>query len=284
MLPAGELDFLAKVFTYLRDGLGSIIESPTPHQPTVLSFHIEGQHHPDFTPTDLVALSPSTPLALPFEIFHYSKPLIALAAAMIDRLSPFIAVQWRTEEVDPAHLAPCGRNLISFLERAKTQNPALSAVYLATDYPFESLRNTSISGEAHSQSYKISQPVHAAMRTFKSEWDAEVARGLLPRLTTWDEEEHELDVPAESLELMGTENRLRDADIALLGMVDKMVATKAELFFAGEENKCGKLSSFMKAIADTRERVLEDVVGGPKVGTPGEVWNGVEYFVYSGED
>ncbi|KAL8279483.1 hypothetical protein RQP46_008045 [Phenoliferia psychrophenolica] len=264
--PPGELDFLASVWSTLRTPIGAI--SPSSSLPQVLYFHMEGQHSPSFTPADLVALSPSTPLAHPFSIFPYSQPLVSLASAMTSHLSPYIAVQWRTEEVDPSHLVPCGRTLMSLLAAAKRTDPALSAVYLATDYPFDSLRDTSISSEAHSQSYKIPKAAHVAMKTFRSEWEAEVDKGGLPRITTWDEEEKYLEVPEESKVLFGTGEHLRDTDIALLGMVDKMVATQAELFFAGEEHKCGKLSSYMKAIADVREEVVAE--GKSSIGTPGE--------------
>lgn len=89
---------------------------------------------------------------------EYASRWLNLASSIAGRLSPFIAVHWRMETVDPQALPHCARALVSTIESlledrhrfridvAETQNGTtpstragsmLRTVYLATDYPLE---------------------------------------------------------------------------------------------------------------------------------------------------
>ncbi|KAM0753821.1 hypothetical protein T439DRAFT_322707 [Meredithblackwellia eburnea MCA 4105] len=282
--------FLSEVFQSLeKGGLGYVGPEPQngtpPPQADVLSFSLAGQH-PDFRPPELSALRPHIPLARPFEIYTYSTQLVAFADTIAAKLSPFVAVQWRTEQIPAENLAPCGRSLIAMLESEKLKHPQLTSVYVCTDYPLEGLRNVTLAkgpggGAAHSSSYRISDEVHDAMRTFVKDWERK--EDELPKMTSWDEEEDDLlSIPADKgADRLRKQGKLRDVDLSLLGMMDKMIATRAELFIAGAEHECGKLSSYMKAIADARDEVVEQM-GEDQLakvqGVKGQVWNSKYYF------
>jgi hypothetical protein len=213
-------------------------------------------------------LSPS-----PFSYFDYRSHFVDLANQLTTRLSPYVAIHWRTETLDVRHLPSCASSLIETLVAIKRQHPSVSAVYLATDYPIESLRLSStpihhLPAKAHSGTFtKSLTPAHeAAMRGFLAEFDA-VAAQLGLRLTSFEREQASLSLAPKLSSLVekyrkdtgDSAAQLSQADGAARAAVDQLVARDAKVFVAGlpamgmnGPKACAKHSGFTEQIVDAR--------------------------------
>lgn len=325
---AGRLGFGESVITTLRSRkvvskssrLSSSSRAPTPAPPDVLAFNYE-LRFPILSPLVAGAFAPpSLPEAAPFSHFPYSDVWSSLGEQLVSRLSPFVAIHWRTETLTPANLAPCGKSLLDKLLELKREHPSLQNVYLATDYPIESLDPSlgpvSSTGApievAHSGTFAkvVTAQHHAAMKQFLRDFERQ-AKGQL-RLTTFAKEQGELAAEAETAlpSMLATDlvdlvtpslrpkqgapgrdqttaqepvtaaeaiTSLARIDSGLYGILDKLVAMRAELFVTGTPGvgsstvgACAKLSSFTNQLIAARE---DSVAQG---GTG--LWNTVEHF------
>jgi hypothetical protein len=191
-----------------------------------------------------------------FEHFPYASTWTAAAETVASSLSPFVAIHWRQETLPANIIATCATQLLATLDELAIEHPDIRTVYLATDYPLH--------GAAHSGTFGkgLTEEHHAAMRDFV----AKLPRGL--RLTSYAQE---------------AEDAAEGLDSGLLGIIDKNVAMKADVFVTGfpgsfqydptayvrssqprrphltaHENRCGKESSFTRQILLAREATLDE--------------------------
>ncbi|BGP01249.1 hypothetical protein RTG_01238 [Rhodotorula toruloides ATCC 204091] len=285
----------------------------------VLTFNYE-LRFPMLSPSVAATFASSDSIAepLPFEHFPYAETWSSLAAFLASRLSPFVAIHWRTETLSPSNLTPCASSLVTKLVALKRQYPQLRNVYLATDYPIEALDPAAF-GEteaAHSGTFaKVVTPQHhAAMRRFLKDSRAKLKGEMELRLTTFSKEQAELQAEmdeagggleavlppllatqlsnltsSDSDEPSSTFLALDALDSGLLGILDKLIAMRAQLFLTGvpgvgssTAGACAKLSSFTNQLVQAREKVrgeTEEEDGGED-----GLWNTVAHFSLSGEE
>lgn len=255
-------------------------------------------------------IDPAVVGAPAFAHFSYAQVWTQVGNAVADALSPFVAVHWRTETLAEAHLPPCADALLDKLALVRRAYPAVTTLYLATDYPIEDLDpSLGSAGAAHSGTFakSVTEGHHVAFRRFLERF-AERVPGM--RLTTFAKEQSSIDIP-EALHAAlekaradddGEDVTLADLDPGLLGIVDKVVAMRAELFLTGRAapkpgamGVCAKASSFSQQIVDARAAllgdidrndVLDDLTAGvltpgdlaPLRPTPGVLWNAVHHW------
>ncbi|GAA6000413.1 hypothetical protein JCM10207_008001 [Rhodosporidiobolus poonsookiae] len=270
--------------------------------PDVLAFNYE-LRFPILSPARAVLLAPPSPPSssddleaepepipepLPFAHFPYAAPWVALGDLIAARLSPYIAVHWRTEALTPSNLRPCATSLIEKLLALKQRHPSLQTVYLATDYPVEALDPSLGAGGVeipHSGTFAkaVTEQHHAAFRRFLREFERRLADPAKLRLTTFSKELAELELPpALAADIAAfttpplppsldgapsdppppppTKLDLSTLDTGLFGILDKAVAVHAELFITGMPGvgsstvgACAKLSSFTNQLVEARE-------------------------------
>lgn len=203
-----------------------------------------------------------------FEHFPYAPAWISQAESVAASLSPFIAIHWRQETLPSSVLGTCAQRLLETLEQLALEHPDIRTVYLATDYPLH--------GSAHSGTFArlLTEDHHAAMRNFV----AKLPKGL--RLTSYTQE---------------AEDAAEGLDSGLLGIIDKNVAMRAEVFVTGFSgsfqydptacvhsssslvlllirwHRCGKESSFTRQILLAREKKLEE--GDTAIRNKVELWD-----------
>ncbi|BGP38428.1 hypothetical protein JCM10450v2_002373 [Rhodotorula kratochvilovae] len=340
---AGRLGFGESVINTLRSrevGSKSSRASASRHAayalPDVLAFNYE-LRFPILSPAVAAAFSPSPdiPTPLPFAHFPYAETWTSLADVVVSRLSPFVAIHWRTETLTPANLAPCASSLLSKLAALKRLHPTLRNVYLATDYPIEALDPSlapsadpaAAAVVAHSGTFakSVTEQHHAAMRRFLREFKrAFGGRGAgALALTTFSKEQAALAEPgalpaalaaqlanltapllppaldgAEPAQVQAPLLALGTLDSGLYGILDKLVASRAELFVTGvpgvgssTAGACAKLSSFTTQLVGAREVAMEVQRAGLEDGEEegeqleqGRLWNTVTHFALSGEE
>lgn len=306
--------------------------------PNVYAFNYE-LRFPMMVPAVVTALNPSVEdyPPLPFAHFQYASTWTELAELVVENLAPFIAIHWRTETLTPNNLAPCAQSLIRKLVKLKQRYPEITNVYLATDYPIEDLLAEKKSGSSdtaaarsvpHSGTFAkvVTEQHHKAFRRFLSDFERQ-AKGL--RLTTFAQEQARLEVPPRLKERLGLDVEaaegqddgepvgLEALDSGLYGILDKEIATRAEVFLTGVPGvgsstvgACAKLSSFTNQLVEAREaRRLKQALemgGGARAGGRGEeeglgdddvdveagqetervkgrLWNGASHWALKGE-
>ncbi|KAL8287366.1 hypothetical protein RQP46_003818 [Phenoliferia psychrophenolica] len=209
----------------------------------------------------------------PFDHLAYAPGWADLTATIASNLQPFVAVHWRTEQLDPKNLEPCATALMAKLSELKLKNPSLTSVFIATDYPLESIWDKNADASPHSGSYRIPKEAHRAFRRLY-EWFQSGESGL--RQTSWSREEQEMKIPASTRELLPEGLLLRDVDLSLLGMIDKAVLMQADYFLAGSQGQCGKRSSWTASVANARKETIKGI--GEFASSGRELLNEVEYW------
>ncbi|GAA5856782.1 hypothetical protein JCM8547_008839 [Rhodosporidiobolus lusitaniae] len=243
--------------------------SSSHRSPAVLVAHMN-LRYPFLTPSLASRLSPfSFPLPYPYSYFPYSPHWTSLGHSIASHLSPFVAVHWRTETLEVDRIASCGTSLVEKLREVRRKHPEVETLYLATDYPIEILREEGGAGAtgkatAHSgtMTKTLTEGHHAAMRAFLEQLEAEEG-GAGMRLTSFLKEQKEVEWPSELTEAMRkVKGGIQELDGAIVGIVDKIVLMKAELFYAGFpvseslEKGCGKLSQFTTQVISGRRDAL----------------------------
>jgi hypothetical protein len=224
----------------------------------------------------------------PFSYFNFAPRWTLLADQIIASMGHFIGVHWRTETVPAENLYGCADGLVSRLREVKRLYPNIRTVYLATDYPIESitLPTSSLSSTspviAHSSTFtRILTPTHAAaFQHFVNTMDIET--GLT--LTGYMAEEQKIqNVPGYLASLFEfTKSNVDDPSAAtysnnsgqfsigsidpgLIAIMDKIILARASYFLAGRDAgvqirnsvgeviQCGRGSSFTMQVIETRE-------------------------------
>lgn len=191
----------------------------------------------------------------------YHARWITLADQIADRLYPFVAIHWRMERLAPlSNLLPCAESLVGKLQDNNNNNPAATRnVFLLTDYPH---LLTSSLAKPESMSFKLNElrpEHHAAIRYLYQHTNVTLTTLARPDIP-YD------DLPAKNWHLIPVEAMSRPADKSILGIVDKLVAIRAQWFMYGQPAICGKESSFTRRIRD--ERLEAYGLGDPKIMTP----------------
>ncbi|ORY57100.1 hypothetical protein BCR35DRAFT_335344 [Leucosporidium creatinivorum] len=215
----------------------------------------------------------SAPAPLPFSFFPLQSHYTKLASSLTSQLGSFIAIHWRIETLPLDRLPACASSLVDHLVQLKRSNPSLSTVYLATDYPIDSLISGRHAGnEAHSGTFtkSLSSGHEKTMRRFLKQFDS-AAKEVGLSLTTFAREAEKLgrDVGSDLELLADTANPpspLQNSTLATLlrdsatsSIVDLLIAQQADVFLAGlptnartSTRGCGKASSFTTRIVDAR--------------------------------
>ena len=245
---------------------------------------------PFLTPDSIASLSPyHFPAPQPYSYFPYSSHWLDLGHAISDQLSPFVAVHWRTETLEVERIATCGVSLVQELRRIRKEHPAINTLYLATDYPLDLIRNgghlpKAVVANSGTMGKTLTPAHHDAMRAFLSLLEGETDDDSF-HLTTFQEESrlvHQLEsiLPAGS-------GGVESLDPAIAGLVDKVVLSNAELFFAGlpvSEDKvsgCAKLSQFTTQVITGRKEVLAKAASEDE---DTRLWNDVGHFAITGRE
>ncbi|KAI8335139.1 hypothetical protein BC941DRAFT_355683 [Chlamydoabsidia padenii] len=184
----------------------------------------------------------------------YHERWTTLADRIADQLYPFVAIHWRMERLAPlTHLMPCAEALVRKLQGINN----VTNVFLLTDYPH---LLTSPLAKPESMSFKLvelRQEHHDAIRYLYQHTNV--------TLTTMQRQDIPYDdLPSEHWNLIPIE--AKPADKSILGIVDKLVAIRAQWFLYGQPAVCGKESSFTRRIRD--ERMEAFGLGDPKIMSP----------------
>jgi hypothetical protein len=193
-----------------------------------------------------------TPLA-------YHSRWTALADRIAAQLYPFVAIHWRMERLEPlSNLQTCAETLVRKLKQGTTA----ANVFLLTDYPH---LLTSPLAKPESMSFKMSElrpEHHDAIRYLYEHTDV--------TLTTLQRQDIPYSDMPDQWHLIPVEAMSKPADKSILGIVDKLVAMRAQWFLYGQPAVCGKESSFTRRIRD--ERVAAYRSGDSTIVSPVDVF------------
>ncbi|KAI8374644.1 uncharacterized protein BYT42DRAFT_577116 [Radiomyces spectabilis] len=174
----------------------------------------------------------------------YNRRWNDVADRIADQLHPFVAVHWRMERLEPIdNLVPCAENLVHQLKALMN----VKNVFLLTDYPH--LLNASKTA-TESMSFRADElrpEHHAAIRHVYESVDVTVTALERPGVV-YD------GLPA-SWHIVTIPPFQRPVDASVLGIVDKLIAMRADWFLSGQPGVCGKLSSFTTRIIEERNRL-----------------------------
>ncbi|KAK4703830.1 MFS transporter, SIT family, siderophore-iron:H+ symporter, partial [Phenoliferia sp. Uapishka_3] len=279
--------FIESIVTSLKSNTGAK-SSRQKGTPEVFVLDQNELRHPFLVPDSLAPFT-NHPLPQSFRHFEYADVWKNLSDVLVGTLYPFVAVHWRTETLPASVLVPCGISLTKKLAELKALHSSLRSVYVSTDYPLDLLQqgNGGEAPSAHSTTYTkfLTAEHHAAMRKFLA-YFKKADTGLL--LTSFASEEQLVKLPPSVIALLPpdgagvkrVDRRLRSLDSAPVGIVDKLVSSRAEVFLAGRSGyqsgelvagACGKVSSFTDQIVEVREGVWKEGRRQEKGG--GKLWN-----------
>ncbi|KAI9273041.1 hypothetical protein BDA99DRAFT_533866 [Phascolomyces articulosus] len=199
----------------------------------------------------------------------YNERITNIADKLSTELSPYLAVHWRTERAEPADaLLPCAESLGELIKDRTEQLGTQPTFFLLTDYP-----------HLFDQSF-VDQAVYAnTTDALKSEGEA----GFVPASASFSPDSltiyhhqaiHYLythfQITVTSLETEMATKEQQDIkspsnwtvlpisedtaghDSGILGIIDKLMAIRADLFVAGKPGVCARRSSFTGRIVDDR--------------------------------
>lgn len=186
----------------------------------------------------------------------YNKRWVNIAEEISSQLNPFLAIHWRMEQLEPtSNLLPCAKGLVKKVHRLKAfkddeiKNPN---VFLLTDYP-HLLNTTGAKPESHSfKPADLTHDHHDAIQYLYSHLNITLTDLKSSKI-------HTDELPKENWQLYTIKNhRVSPVDRSVLGIVDKLVAMRAQWFFAGKPRVCAKSSSFTGRIERNREEAFEN--------------------------
>ncbi|GAA5985035.1 hypothetical protein JCM5350_003321 [Sporobolomyces pararoseus] len=289
------------------------------------------------TSTSTFSSDESSSSLLPFSHFPYSTLWSSLASHISSTLSPFISIHWRTETLSPSNLSPCADSLLDKIFQVRRQYPEVENVYLATDYPIEGLDSSFATrseagggGVAHSGTFakSVTDQHHKAFKRFLKNFAYKSRRetGGKLKLTTFSKEQNEISLDPSTSSLprdllsqlvnlttpidydpldplsppLPTTLDLGSIDSGLLGILDKLIVTRSQLFLSGvpgqgssTEGACAKLSSFTLQLIGAREELMEkqealrdegDEEEANSRRKQGELWNVVNHWSLNGDE
>lgn len=153
------------------------------------------------------------------------------------------------ERLEPvSNLLPCAINLVNEIQKLEgsLQN-GHPKVFLLTDYP-HLLNSTNAVPESKSfLPNELKTEHHEAIRYLYQHLNVSLT-------TIQDQEIHYEQLPKENWNLIpiDTDEPINQIDRSILGIIDKLVAMRAQWFFAGSPGVCTKASSFTRRISSSR--------------------------------
>lgn len=173
-----------------------------------------------------------------------------------------MAIHWRMERLEPVtNMVPCAKSLVEKVKDIENHSDRPLRLFLLTDYPH--LLNTS-KAMPESMSFKLNELTQDHHDAIKYVYDR-----LDVYLTTLKRENQPIpydELPADHWNLIPVTSPVRPPDMSVLGIIDKLVAMRAEYFLAGKPAVCGKQSSFTKRIME--ERLQAYSAGDPTIRLP----------------
>ncbi|CEG72321.1 hypothetical protein RMATCC62417_07902 [Rhizopus microsporus] len=175
----------------------------------------------------------------------YSPVLVKMADDISSQLRPYMAIHWRMERLEPvSNLLPCAKDLIEKIHEIDPSVHKHPNVFLLTDYP-HLLNTTGARPESSSFTRNQLKPEHH-----------EAIRHLYQHLNITLTSTNNLPIPYDELPKQNwnilTISTGKYKDRSVLGIIDKLVAIKAQWFFAGKPGVCAKTSSFTGRISLSR--------------------------------
>lgn len=208
----------------------------------------------------------------------YSEKITELADKIAQEMSPYWAVHWRTERVEPPeNLVECAKSLVELVQdRMKLLGlETQPTFFLLTDYPHtfsveaavQALNNDTtkdadlVPASASFGSHALTPYHHQAMLYLYEHFQV--------RVTNLEEEDRMIP-PSSNWTIVPVSASLAEHDAGVLGILDKLLAIRADVFMAGQPGVCARRSSFTTRIIDERIQRLKDDAWKMK--------NVVEYF------
>lgn len=186
----------------------------------------------------------------------YNKRWEDIAERISSELKPYIAVHWRMERLEPvSNLLPCAQGLIDEIHKFDPESDKTKHlnVFLLTDYPH--LLNTTGARPESASFYpnQLRTEHHDAIRYLYTHSNVSLT-------TINDKKIHYDQLPNENWHLLpiGTEGNMKPTDRSILGIIDKLVAIKAQWFLAGRPGVCAKSSSFTGRISQSRTKAFKE--------------------------
>ncbi|KAI8381523.1 uncharacterized protein BYT42DRAFT_494449 [Radiomyces spectabilis] len=222
----------------------------------------------------------------------YSTQLVALADALSAKLAPYCAVHWRTERVDPPeNLVFCAESLVSMvsdrLESVKAIDGVKPNFFLLTDYPHiipekPTEANTSSDFMPASSSFSqnsLTRYHHAAIHYLYKHMQIQLTH------LEQQKETPPVHTPA-NWTMLPIPASIAAEDTGFLGILDKLLAIRADVFLAGKPGVCGRKSSFTSLIIHERLRRQAEESGEAvnatwsdySIDRQGQMRNIIDYF------
>ncbi|KAJ3511529.1 hypothetical protein NMY22_g15619 [Coprinellus aureogranulatus] len=186
---------------------------------------------------------------------QYSHRLQNLATKLAPSRT-YLAIHWRMETVETEVLQDCAHSLVatlsSILHDTGHLGSGIEEVWFASDYPYP-IAQISTGAEP------LIAGKLAKSGTFKTFGDQhETAVGILTRAFQEDEELANWKLVDISRSIQGNEGISADEetllkDTGVLGILDKLIATRADLFVSGSR-RCSRQSSFTRQVIENRQR------------------------------
>ncbi|KAH9808770.1 hypothetical protein DFH28DRAFT_994165 [Melampsora americana] len=224
-----------------------------------------------------------------FEHFQYAEIWSELANLMIENLTPYISIHWRQETLPIENLIKCSKSLIPKLLKIKKSFPSLNSIYFSTDYPIEEILNHKETFIAHSGTFSklITSEHHLLMKRLIQEFkEIETDLNLfsfhqiLNQMSLSNELIEKLIKLPNVIELIKLNKlipnqkekkpnlkqivieALNQLDLGLIGIIEKLIGIRSNVFLTGLPNLCSKSSSFTKQIVENRVKIIEQSRGG----------------------
>ncbi|KAI8077733.1 uncharacterized protein BX664DRAFT_318312 [Halteromyces radiatus] len=192
------------------------------------------------------------------EPLGYHQRWTSLADQIAKQLQPFVAIHWRMERLEPvSNMQLCAEELVRKLDHI--DDSGKKNVFLLTDYPH---LLTSPLAKPESMSFKLNElrPEHHDAIRYLYERTNVTLTTLQRQDIPYD------DLPKQNWNLIPVEAMSKPADKSILGIVDKLVAIRAQWFLYGQPGVCGKDSSFTRRIQ--YERITAYQHGDPNIMSP----------------
>ncbi|ORX58907.1 hypothetical protein DM01DRAFT_1333524 [Hesseltinella vesiculosa] len=176
----------------------------------------------------------------------------ALADNIAAQLSPFVAVHWRMEMLEPvSNLVPCAHSLVKKISTIDQNASATKNVFLLTDYPH---LLQAPGARPESMSFKQSELTanhHDAIRYLYEHVNVTLTTVLPTDKIPTDQ------LPMSNWNLVPVHHPTAPTDRSVLGIVDKLVAIRSDWFLYGKAGQCGKVSSFTRRIQYDRNQAYQ---------------------------
>ncbi|KAI7853936.1 hypothetical protein BDC45DRAFT_569486 [Circinella umbellata] len=199
----------------------------------------------------------------------YNERITDIADKLSTELSPYLAVHWRTERAEPADaLLPCAESLGDLVRTRAEQLGTKPTFFLLTDYPHlfdQSFVDKTVSDnttETHNYEGEAGfMPVsasfspnsltiyhHQAIQYLYTHFQITVTSLETEMMS---KEENNIKPPG-NWTVLPIPKDLAGHDSGVLGIIDKLMAIRADLFIAGKPGVCARRSSFTGRIVDDR--------------------------------